>query len=135
MRRHEGLRRIGGHGRRHRNIGNRPPARHAEMQRAVGVARDLIALLVDRPVMAPAEEREVVEPGRAAIRPVVDVVALRMAQSTARKAASAVPRLEHPPERGRDGPRASSDVQDVAVLGVTHDDPRRVTRQAPGRFS
>jgi hypothetical protein len=41
---------------------------------AVGVALDPVAFLVDRPVVATAQQRQVLEPGGTAVRPVVDMV-------------------------------------------------------------
>jgi len=46
------------------------------VERAVAVALDAVAFLMDRPVVATAQQREVVEPSEAAVRPVMDVVAL-----------------------------------------------------------
>jgi hypothetical protein len=122
---------------------------------AVRGARDPVALLVDGPVVAAAEQRQVVEPRRAPVRPVVEVrasgrrgagapppgarepevVALGVADRARREAAAAVPRLERPPERGRDGAGPPPHVEDPAVARVAHHDPRRITRQTARRFS
>jgi hypothetical protein len=47
-----------------------------ELQRAVGLPSDLIALFVHRTVMPPTEQREIRERRRAAGRPMTDVMAL-----------------------------------------------------------
>jgi hypothetical protein len=47
--------RIGGDCRRWRYLGQQPAVRPAELERPVGHSFELIALLVYRPVMAPAE--------------------------------------------------------------------------------
>jgi hypothetical protein len=70
MGRDEGVCRVAGDGGRRRDLGNGTAARGAEAQRAGGVALDSIAVLVDGPVMPPAEQREVVEPRRTAVGPV-----------------------------------------------------------------
>ena len=70
------LDRIGGHGGHRRNLGQQLAVRSAELQRAVGLSIDLIALLVHRTVMAATEQREVRERGWAALRPMMKVMAL-----------------------------------------------------------
>jgi hypothetical protein len=51
--------RIRGHRGSWRDVGQRAPVRSGEPQRAVRPARDAIALLVNRAVMAPAEQDEI----------------------------------------------------------------------------
>jgi hypothetical protein len=74
----------------------RSAVRTAELQLAVGQSLDLEALLVNRAMMPTTQQGEVGERGGAAVRPVTDVVALRERQSTAWKAASAVPMVQRP---------------------------------------
>jgi hypothetical protein len=47
-----------------------------ELQRAVGLSGDLIALFVHGPMMPPTEQREIQERRRAAGRPMTNVMAL-----------------------------------------------------------
>jgi hypothetical protein len=49
----EGLKRIGGHHRCRRDVGQHSPVRPPELQRAVGLSGDLIALFVHGAVMPP----------------------------------------------------------------------------------
>ncbi len=55
----KGMKRIGGHHRRRRDVGQHAPVRPPELQRAVGLSDDLIALFVDGAMMAPTEQREI----------------------------------------------------------------------------
>ena len=57
--------RIGGHRGRRRHVGQRPAVRSPELERAVGLSLDLIALLVHRAVVPATEQREVRERRRA----------------------------------------------------------------------
>jgi hypothetical protein len=63
------------HGRR-RDVGQHSPVRPPELQRAVGLSGDLIALFVHGAVMPPTQQREIGERRRAAGRPMTDVMAL-----------------------------------------------------------
>jgi hypothetical protein len=95
---------------------------------------DLVAFLVDRAVVSSAEQREVRERGRAALRPVADVMPLAEREPAARKAAAAVPVMERAPQRRRDCPRPDPDLDDTPVGIVAHHHPARVARQARRRF-
>jgi hypothetical protein len=72
----EGLKRIGGHHRCRRDVGQHSPVRSPELQRAVGLSGDLIAFFVHGAVMPPTEQREIRERRRAAGRPMTDVMPL-----------------------------------------------------------
>ena len=72
----KGLKRIGGHHRRRRDVGQHSPVRPPELQRAVALSGDLIALFVHGAVMPTTQEREIRERRRAAGRPMTDVMAL-----------------------------------------------------------
>ena len=72
----EGPHRIGRHRGQRGNVGQEPAIRPSEPERAVGVAIDLIAFLVDRAVMPPTEQREIGERRRTASCPMTDVMAL-----------------------------------------------------------
>ena len=50
---------IGGHHRRRRHVGQRPAIGPPELKGPVGPALDLVTLLVHRPVMPAAEERQI----------------------------------------------------------------------------
>ena len=105
----EGLDRIGGHRGRRRDLGQEPAVRPPELQRAVGLSIDLVALLVHRAVVPATEQGEVRERGRAALRPVTDVMAL--AEAAARSPGSGSPgpgggaRAATPGESSASGPR------------------------------
>ena len=90
----EGLDGIGGDrgGRRHR--GQEPPVGAPEAQLAVGLSIHLVALLVDRAVVAATEQREVRERGGAAVGPVTDVMVLPEPHAAARKATAAIAMVE-----------------------------------------
>ena len=72
----EHLDRIGRHPGRRRDLGQRPAIRPPELECAVRLSIDVIALLVDRPVVPATEQREIRQRGRAACRPVPDVMPL-----------------------------------------------------------
>ena len=89
--------------------GSGRPSGRPKLQRAVGPALDLVALLVHRAVMAATEQREVRERGRAALRPVTEVMAL--AERGRRSPGSGSPgpdggaRAATPAESSGSGPR------------------------------
>jgi hypothetical protein len=119
---------------RRRDVGQRSSIRSPEPQLAVGLSFDLISLLVDRAVVAPAEHREIRERGGSALGPVTDMMALAERQAAAREPAAAVAMVKRAPQRRGNGPRPGPDFHDTAVRFVPHHDPARVTRQSPGRF-
>jgi len=82
---------------RSRHVGESPAVRVAEPKLAVGLPIELVALLMDGAVVAATEHGEIRERGRAALRPVADVMALAEADPTAREAAAAVSMVEGPP--------------------------------------
>ncbi len=128
------VRRIGGHRGRRRSRGEEPPVRPPELERAVGLSLHLVALLVDRAVVTATEQREVGERGRAALRPVADVMPLTERQSAAREAATPVPMVQRSPQRRGNRPRPGADLQQAAVGVVSHHHPAGVARQASRRF-
>ena len=130
----EGLDGIGGDRRGRRHRGQEPPVGAPEAQLAVGLSIHLVALLVDRAVVAATEQREVRERGGAAVGPVAEVVPLAEREPAAGEAAAPVPVLERPPQRRGDGPGAGADLDDLAVRGVAHHHPARVAPEAAGRF-
>ena len=93
----EGLNRISGHRDRRRDVGQETAVRPPEPERAVGREVDLIALLVDRAVVPVTEERKVGQRGRAALRPVAEVMPLGEAPMAPREAAALIPMLEGAP--------------------------------------
>jgi len=110
------------------------PVRPPEVELAVGLSIHLVALLVDRAVVPTTEKREVRERGRAALRPVTDVMPLAERQPAARKAAAPVAVMERPPEGRRDRARSSRDLYDTTIESVPHHHAARIARQAPRRF-
>ena len=95
--RSDGFHGIVGHLVRKRDLGENPPVRAAKSQLAVRRSIELVALLVDRAVVAATEQREVRECGRASVRPVAEVMPLAEPHATAREAAAAVAVVERPP--------------------------------------
>src|SRR5439155_1613217 len=73
-----------------RNLGKKSPVRTAEAQLSVGVSLDLVALFVNRAVMPTTENSEIRKCGRAAIRPVTDVMPLAETEAATREAAAAI---------------------------------------------
>jgi hypothetical protein len=130
----EGLNRIAGHHDWRRNLGQETAVRPPEPERAVGLPINLVALLVDRAVVPATEQGEVRERGRAALRPVADVMPLAEREPAARKAAAPVPVEERSPQRRGDRPGPGPNCHEVPVLIVSHHHPAGIARQAPRRF-
>ena len=126
----ESLKRIGGHPRRRRDVGEDSPVRPPKLQRAVGLSGDLIALFVHAAVMPAAEQRKIRERRGAAGRPMTDVMPLSKPYSAARKAAAVIPVLKGSPQRWGDRSGPGADFDHAPVRVVPHDDPARVARQA-----
>src|SRR5260370_24260653 len=89
---------------------------------------------MDRAVMPPAEEDEVRQRGGPALSPVAYVMPLADPHLAAREPAGPVPMEQCPPQRRRNDPGPSADVQQPSLAIVPHHDPARVARQAAGRF-
>ena len=107
----ENLHRIGGYRSRRRHLGQRATIGLAELERPVWGSIDLVALLVDGAVMATAEQGEVRECGRAALRPVTEMMPLGEASIAARKPAISVPSVKRSAQRRRNRPRPGADFQ------------------------
>jgi hypothetical protein len=88
---------IGGHRGGQWHLGQQSAVRAPEVELAVGLPFTLETLLVDGAVVPATEQREIRERGRAAVRPVADVMALAEPHSTAREAATPVSMLQGPP--------------------------------------
>ncbi len=93
----EGLDGIGGDCSGRRHLGQESPVRAPEPEHAVRLSIHLVALLVDRAVVPATEQGEVRERGRAALRPVADVMPLAEREPAAGKAATPVAVVEYPP--------------------------------------
>ncbi len=119
---------------RHRHLRQRSAIRPPESQSPVGPARDLITLLVHGPVMPPAEEREVRERCRTAVRPVAEMMPLAEAAAAAGEAATPVTMVEGSTQGGGNRPGPGTDLQQAPVVVVAHHHPARVARQALDRF-
>ena len=117
---------VGGSLRRTRNIRHDATIRTTEAKLTVGLSIDPIALLVDGPVVAAAEQHEVREGGGPALCPVSDVVGLAEAAVATREAAAAVPMKQRAPQRRRDRARLGPDLEDSPVRIVPHRHPTRV---------
>ena len=110
--------RLGRHGTRRRHLRQLPSVRAPESQAIVRTAFDLVSLLVDRAVMPPTEQCQIGERCRAALRPVVEVMALGHPHSAPREAAALIPLLERPSEGRRDGPGPSPDLHYASLAIV-----------------
>src|SRR6266508_5169705 len=100
----ESLDGITGHHGSLRNLRQQSAVRPPEPKRPVGPARDLIALLVHRPVMPPTEQRKVRERRQASVGPVAEMMPLAEADAAAREAAAPVAIVERSPQGGGNGP-------------------------------
>ena len=69
------------------------PAAGTGASHRVGLSIDLVALLVHRAVVPPAEQREICERRRAALRPVMEMMPLGEADPAAREATTSVPMM------------------------------------------
>ncbi len=125
---------IAGHCSRPRHLRQRAAVRPPEPERPVGPARDLVALLVHRPVMPAAEEREIRERRRPAAGPVVEMMPLAIAHAAAGEPAAAVPLLERASQGGGNRPGPGPNLDHAAILIMAHHHPAGVAGQAPGRF-
>ena len=130
----ERLDRIGGHRGWRRDVGQQLAVRSPELQRAVGLSLDLIALLVHRAVMAATEQRKIRERGRAPVRPMMEVMALPEWQPAAREAAALVAVVERAAQGRWNRARPGPDLHGAPLLVVPHYHPARVARQALRRF-
>ena len=130
----QGLDGIGGDRSRRRHLGQELPVRTPELELAVRLAIDLIALLVDGAVVSTTEQREVRQRGRATVRPVAEVMPLAEREPAAGEAAAPVAVVKRSPKGRRNGPGAGADLDDLAIRGVPHHHAARVARQALGRF-
>ena len=92
----EGLDWIGGHRRRRRDIGQGSAVRPPELERAVGLSIDMVALLVYRAMVPATEQREVRQRRRPALRPVTHVMSFPQWEPAAREAAAVVPVVQRP---------------------------------------
>jgi hypothetical protein len=82
---------------RSRDLGQDPAVGATEPKLAVRLSIELVALLVDRAVVPATEQGEVRQRGRAALRPVADVMPLAEPDPAAREAAPAVSVVKRPP--------------------------------------
>ena len=81
---------IAGNVERRWHLGHEPAVRATEPKLAIGLSIELVALFVNRAVMPTTEQGEVRERGGAALRPVLDMMALAKRQPAARKAATPI---------------------------------------------
>src|SRR5712692_7533688 len=85
-------------------------------------------------MMSATEQRKVRERGRAALRPVTEMMPLAKADAAPREAAAPVPMVERSPQGGGNRPGPRPDLPQAALAVMAHDHPARVARQSPGRF-
>ena len=75
------------------------------------------------------------QPGRTAIRPMLDVVSIAAARVAARKLALvAVPALQGAAQRARDGARPASDIQNLPIGAVAQHHQARIAGHPAGRL-
>ena len=108
----------------------RPP----ESKLTVGLAIELIALLMDGTMMPATQRGEIRERRWSALSPVTDVVALDESAVAPGKSTTAVPMMQCSPQRCRYRPSSCSDLRDAAVGIMPHDHARRVAGEPLGRF-
>jgi len=125
---------IVGHLRMRGNPRKNPPVRTSKLELAVGLSSELIALFVNRAMVAAAKHGQIRERGGPALRPVTDMMALAKAHSAAREATATVSMMQHPPKRRRNRARSGRHLHDPTVDAVLHHHPARVARQALRRF-
>jgi hypothetical protein len=89
--------RIAGHLGSRRDFRQQSAVRTAELEFAVGLSIDLVALLVNGAMVPATEQGQIRERSGAPLSPVTDVMALHESHSAAREAAAAVSMLERPP--------------------------------------
>ena len=130
----ETLHRIGEHCGRRRHLGQRPTIGPSELERAVWVSIDVVALLVDGAVMAATEQGEIRERGGATLRPVTEMMPLGEAPVAARKPAAAIPSMKRSAQRRRNRACPGTDFQQAPLVVMAHDDAACVARQPAGRF-
>lgn len=92
----EDLHGIAAHLGRRRDLGQKLAVRAAEPKLAICPSIELVAVLVNRAVVAPAEQGEIRWVSRAALGPVTDVMALPEPDPALREAAAAIPVVERP---------------------------------------
>ena len=105
-----------------------------ELQLAVRLSSQLIAVLVNGAMMPTTEQGQIRERGGPALGPVTDVMALAESHSAAREATAAVSVMERPPERRRNRAGSGRNLHDSTVETVLHHHAARVARQALRRF-
>ncbi len=87
---------IGGHRGSRWDIGQRAPVRSGEPQRGVRRPGDVVAVLVHRTVMAPAEQDEIREGRRPSLGPVMHVMPLSDPDLAAREATGPIAMAQSP---------------------------------------
>jgi hypothetical protein len=105
-----------------------------ELQLAVGVALDLIALFVDGAMVPATEHGEIGERRRASLSPMANMVAFPDADATAREATAAISMVQRPSDGCRNRAGSGGNFDGPAVAVVWHQHTGRVTREALGRF-
>src|SRR5262249_39640515 len=106
----------------------------SELESAIGLSVDPVAVFVHHTVVSATEQGEVRKRRRATVRPVTDVMSLASRQATTWEAAAAVTMMERPAQRWRKRSRPCPDFHNLPILVVSHDDASRIAREAPGRF-
>src|SRR4029453_4591805 len=126
---------ISGAKRRRGRIQQRLSVRPPEVNGAIDISCDSIPLLVNRPMVAPAEHHEIGERRRAALRPMPDVVSLAHPHAAAWKPTALVTMLERAPEGRRNRPGSRRHLHGPPVRAVAHEYAVGVTGESLRRFS
>ncbi len=118
-----------------RRAEQRCPSAIGEAPGAIVAAIDFQAALVHRAVMKPAEQHEIRQLCRAALRPMLDVVPVDvpLVAATGENAAF-VARCERTTQRGRDAARLATDIQRLTALVLGDRDDARIAGKAARGF-
>ena len=120
--------------RQRRGLGQRPAIGPEEVRGAVIPKLDSESFFVDGPVVVSAQEDEILELRRTAVRPVAYMVRIAVVAVTPGKPAPLVPVRERAADSRRDGPGLAADVQNGAIQVVAHGDGGGIARHAANRL-
>ena len=131
-----------------RHLRQAPPFPCVEQRQARAIGADPDPPLVDRPVMPPAQEQQILQAGLTPVGPMLDVMRFLEAAGTPRKATASVTLLQRAANVRRDRARPWTHAQHRSARGwpvggqttrppplaVQHFDRSRITRHAPRSF-
>jgi len=126
---------VSGDSREHRGIQQGLSVRPPKTERSIHLSRESIPILVDRTMMAPAQDHQIRECGRTAVRPVLDVMPLADGYMASGEPAVSIPMPECPPESSGNRACPRSDLRGSPVGIVPHYYAVGVTGESLRRFS